>query len=360
MVDRPKVPTAPKPATASEGDSTSVSIHSFTICLLFQGSRFHRIKYYLLHEFDWIGTVLYAASLTLILVVICEAAFPTISTAGQITMGVIAGVVLIGFIAFEMWIPSPLIQFRLLARRNILLPLLGGTFIAFARTLVTFSTLFYLQGPSGKDPFQAGISQLPFGIALLIMSFVSGALVKRLGAWVFCILGEIVMMAGSLGFVFITHSDSYVLFAVYLALVGIGAGLFNSPNTASLMMSVAPNERGLVGSLNVMLSQFMSMVCITIVFKMILGGLPAEVLFTLFLYGAADLQFVYVELFITNFHNAMWIAFAMGCIAFILTFMYENAPYVKQKLPEVKEVSLNEENTISDVDASGIGKPPNV
>jgi hypothetical protein len=41
-----------------------------------------------------------------------------------------------------------------------------------------------------QDPFQAGISQLPFGIGLLIMSFISGALVKRLGSWPFCFLGN--------------------------------------------------------------------------------------------------------------------------------------------------------------------------
>ena len=185
------------------------------------------------------------------------------------------------------------------------------------------------------------------------MSFVSGALVKKLGAWPFCIIGEPIMMAGALGFVNIKASTSLVVFGVYLALVGIGAGLFNSPNTASLMMSVKPNERGLVGSLNVMLSQFMSMVCITIVFKMILGGLPEEVLFELFLYGAADLDIKYVNIFIDNFHNAMWIAFAMNVLAFLLTFLYENAPYMKKDLPEIQEEQLNEvENTISDVDSS--------
>jgi hypothetical protein len=52
------------------------------------------------------------------------------------------------------------------------------------------------------------------------------------------------MIAGDLGFCFIKASDRYIILAVYLALVGIGAGLFNSPNTASLMMSVKPNERG--------------------------------------------------------------------------------------------------------------------
>ena len=69
---------------------------------------------------------MYAASLTIILVVICEAAFPTISNAGLIAMGIIAFVVLLIFIAYEMWVPAPLIQFRLLGRRSILLPLLGN------------------------------------------------------------------------------------------------------------------------------------------------------------------------------------------------------------------------------------------
>jgi hypothetical protein len=109
---------------------------------------------------------------------------------------------------------------------------------------------------------------------------------------------------------------------------------------------------GLVGSLNVMLTQFMSMVCITIVFKMILGGLPPDILFDLFLYGAANLDIKYVNIFVDNFHKAMWIAFAMNCVAFLLTFLYENAPYGKKQAIEIKEAELKdmEEMTISQVD----------
>jgi hypothetical protein len=112
MVDKPK----PVPLPSSEGDKKPSILNT----------RIDRIKNYLLHEFDWIGAFLYTASLTIILVVICEAAFPTISNAGLIAMGIVAFCVLIVFIAYEMWVPAPLIQFRLLGRRPILLPLLGN------------------------------------------------------------------------------------------------------------------------------------------------------------------------------------------------------------------------------------------
>jgi hypothetical protein len=92
------------------------------------------------------------------------------------------------------------------------------------------------------------------------------------------------MLGGCVGLCIINQHSSYVEVAVCLALTGIGAGLYNSPNTSQLMISANPRERGLVASLNVMVAFFMAMISITIAFKLILGGIPLEALTILFLY----------------------------------------------------------------------------
>lgn len=140
----------------------------------------------------------------------------------------------------------------------------------------------------------------------------------------------------------ITLSD--VILAVYLALVGIGAGVYNTPNTSALMTAVKPTDRGLVASLNVMLVNFMAMICITIVFKMILGSVPPDDLIVLFLYGGASVRTEVILVLVKNFNNAMWIGVGVLVIANILVFFYSNAPWNEEKKPE--EVKLQEKKDI--------------
>jgi hypothetical protein len=132
------------------------------------------------------------------------------STVALGVVGAIAGVLLIAFVIVELKVKDPLIHLELFAHRPVALPIGGATFMAFSRVLITFGSLFFFQGPYGQDPFQAGVSQLPYGIALLILSFFSGFLMKRFGAWWFVLFGPIIMAGGTVGFCFIDENTKCI------------------------------------------------------------------------------------------------------------------------------------------------------
>ena len=52
------------------------------------------------------------------------------------------------------------------------------------------------QGPKGRDPLQAGIDLIPFGIGVMVSGFTSGALADKLGARNMVLFGPLIVVAG--------------------------------------------------------------------------------------------------------------------------------------------------------------------
>lgn len=73
---------------------------------------------------------------------------------------------------------------------------------------------------------------------------ISGALTPRVGAWTLCGIG-LVAMAGSLAWLsLLADSGSEVAILASLLLVGIASGLYEPPNTTTIMGSVPPDRYG--------------------------------------------------------------------------------------------------------------------
>jgi hypothetical protein len=99
------------------------------------------------------------------------------------------------------------------------------------------------------------------------------------------------------------------------------------------MAAAEPHQRGIIGSLVVTTANFCAMISIVVVFKMILGSITAAQLEVLFLYGGGDLEQSAINTLVTNFNNAMWIAFGIIFVPLIAVFFYKDAPYFKKPAP---------------------------
>jgi MFS transporter, DHA2 family, multidrug resistance protein len=99
----------------------------------------------------------------------------------------------------------------------------------------------------GLDPLHAGMLIAPTPLALAILSPLSGWLSERLTARLLCAAGLIVMGIGFGYLAFLQLGASSFDIVFRLALVGIGLGIFQTPNNNSLMSSI-PRERLGVGS----------------------------------------------------------------------------------------------------------------
>src|SRR5204862_7493414 len=113
-----------------------------------------------------------------------------------------------------------------------------------SRFALMFVFVFYFQGAQGDDAVTAGIKLTPMAVGMLVASPLAGAWADRHGSRTLSAVGMLVSAAG-LAAMTTLHVDSpYWQSTLWLGLVGIGSGLFNSPNTAAMMGAVQPHRRG--------------------------------------------------------------------------------------------------------------------
>lgn len=161
----------------------------------------------------------------------------------------VALIAAIAFVIVEMRVDDPMLELRLF-RNPVLTVSVTGGFLAFVCLSATFFLLpFYLEGVLG---FEVGTVGLLLGAAPLMMGLVSpiaGTLSDRFGVRRLTLLGLVMIAAVYLGF---TTFDTATTVPHYLALaipLGIGVGLFNSPNNSAIMGSVPPEYMGIGGGL---------------------------------------------------------------------------------------------------------------
>ena len=94
---------------------------------------------------------------------------------------------------------------------------------------------------------------------------------------------------------------------LWLRLVGIGSGMFNSPNTAAMMGTVPTNRRGIAAGARMMLQNTGAVISIAFVLAIITAAVPKSVLFKIFSGLASGLSEAQLEPFINNMHAALWV-----------------------------------------------------
>ena len=101
---------------------------------------------------------------------------------------------------------------------------------------------FYLETVLGYSVQQVGLLLAVVPIALGIVSPISGVLSDRVGSRPISVLGLAVTLLGYLALSTLSTETTAVGFMLRYVLVGVGVGLFQSPNN-SAMMGTAPRER---------------------------------------------------------------------------------------------------------------------
>ena len=119
----------------------------------------------------------------------------------------------------------------------------AATAAAFINGLSRFALLFvfvfYFQGVKGDDPITAGIKLAPMAIGMLIASPLAGIWADRHGSRALAALRDGRRRGSrSPGMTTLGVDSPYWQSALWLFIVGVGSGMFNSPNTAAMMGTV--------------------------------------------------------------------------------------------------------------------------
>jgi EmrB/QacA subfamily drug resistance transporter len=242
----------------------------------------------------------------------------------------IAAVLLPLFVLIEHRGRAPMLDLTIF-RNRLFAAASAATFInGFSRFALLFIFVFYYQGAQGDDPITAGIKLAPMAIGMLIASPPAGIWADRHGSRALAALGMLVTALG-LGLMTTLQADSpYWQGMIWLALVGIGSGMFNSPNTAAMMGAVPTERRGIAAGARTMLQNTGAVISIAFVLAIVTAAVPKPVLFKIFSGLAAGLTSAQLDPFIDNMHTALWVLAAtsvLGAVVSMLRPSDESAPW---------------------------------
>ena len=207
---------------------------------------------------DWWGNITFALGLIAVLVAITYGIQPYGGhvlgwTNPRVVGAMVAGLALLAaFVVIEMRTEDPMFRLSLFRIRAFSFGNIATLLASLGRGGLMFMLIIWLQGiwlplhgySFEQTPLWAGVYMLPLTVGFLIAGPTSGLLSDRFGARPFATGG---MLIAALSFYLLERlpvNFGYPEFAALLVLIGIGMGLFTSPNQAGIMNSLPPNRRG--------------------------------------------------------------------------------------------------------------------
>jgi len=197
--------------------------------------------------FDWVGLGLFVPAVFALLGGVSSGnriGWTTPLILGLLAIAVVLGVV---FVAWELRCAAPMVDMSLFRR----IPFSAGISSGLLSYLVMFGVLFavpfFLERARHLSASQVGLELTVMPLALGITAPFAGRLADRLGARPLTV-GGMSLTACVLGAMAFAWGASWVLIGE-LALIGIGLGLFTSPNNAAIMASAPREQSGLAGGI---------------------------------------------------------------------------------------------------------------
>src|ERR671933_265293 len=200
----------------------------------------------------------------------------------------------------------------------------------------------------GTAAFVAGLTGLVLGVSRggisgwddpvviggLVAAPLAGVWADRHGSRALAALGMVVSAAGLAAMTTLEVRTPYWQSTLWLAIVGIGSGMFNSPNTAAMMGTVPAWRRGIAAGARTMLQNTGAVISIAFVMAIITAAVPKDVLLAIFSGVATGLSDARLEPFIDNMHTALWVLAATSLVGAVVSLLRpRSAPAAVEPAP---------------------------
>jgi EmrB/QacA subfamily drug resistance transporter len=264
--------------------------------------------------YDIVGTLVYVVGLTGLVFGVSRGGINGWNDELVIISLVAAVVLLPLFVWIEHRGRAPMLDLSIF-RNRLFAAATGAAFInGLSRFALLFVFVFYFQGVKGDDPILAGVKLSPMALGMLVASPLAGIWADRRGSRALAAWGMIVSAGALAAMTTLGISTPYWQAALWLALVGIGSGMFNSPNTAAMMGTVPPQRRGIAAGARTMLQNTGAVLSIAFVLAIVTAAVPKSVLFKIFSGLATGLSDATLQPFIDNMHTALWVLAATSVV----------------------------------------------
>src|SRR5438132_2227618 len=290
-------------------------------------------------RFDPLGAVLFAiglASMTLGFSFGQEWGWTSPGIISSLVVGVVA---LVAAVLVERRVPDPILNLSLLKNRVFASANISFLFCMLALFAPGFLLPFYFEELRGFPAVQAGLLLTPLSLTLAMMAPLKGSLADWFGSRLLAPLG-LAIACFWLALLRQLNAHSSLWDIIWrLVVIGIGQGLFQSPNTRALMGAAPPDEQGVASGLlstSRVIGQAMSVALAGTIFTAF-GAAAAGVLLSaqghnLSTSSVSDLQ----NTFLAGFHAAFIVCAAIAAIGIFTSLVRGNENKNRQTQPETQ------------------------
>jgi len=265
-------------------------------------------------RWDMLGTVTFTLGLTGLVYGLSKGGLSGWGGAPVLVGLALAVVCLPLFVVVERHHPAPMLDLSIFRSRLFATASAAAFFNGLARFALMFLFVFYFQGAQSDDPILAGIKLAPLAVGMLIASPLAGIWADRHGSRTLAAVGMLVTAVGLAAMTTLAQHTSFVWAALWLVVVGLGSGMFNSPNTAAMMGAVPVHRRGIAAGARVLLQNTGAVISIAFVIAIVTASVPRDVLFKIFSGLAQGLSSQKVDSFIASMHSALWVLAAVSLV----------------------------------------------
>jgi EmrB/QacA subfamily drug resistance transporter len=286
------------------------------------------------HELDPLGTLTFVVGLTGLVYGISRGGIGGWNDGLVIGSLIVAAVLLPLFVLIERRVKAPMLDLTIFDNRLFATASAAAFINGLSRFALMFIFVFYYQGAQGDDPVLAGVKLAPLAIGMLVASPLAGIWADRHGSRALAAAGMLVTAAGLALMTTLGADSPYWQGGLWLLLVGIGSGMFNSPNTAAMMGVVPPHRRGIASGTRMVLQNTGAVLSIAFVMAVITAAVPQSVLLAIFSGLASGLGSAQLDPFIANMHTALWCLAGISAVGAGVSLMRpKSTPAERQNRP---------------------------
>ncbi|WP_437679166.1 MFS transporter [Sorangium sp. So ce131] len=199
--------------------------------------------------FPWASALLFGPALSALLVALTRGQSWGFRSPRVVFLFVLGAVLAAAFVRVERRSPAPLLSAALLGEPAFASGL-AAAFVQYAAVyMLMFLLPFYLQGPLAMSAAEAGAVMTVQPAAMALVTFASGWLSDRVGTRGPAVAGIAVLAVGLASVALLGPTPSRASVLAALSLVGLGSGLFTSPNNSRIMGAAPRDQQGTAAGL---------------------------------------------------------------------------------------------------------------
>jgi len=262
-------------------------------------------------KFDIMGGIFMFLSLISLVLVITRGHVLGWDSLAIIGLSMLFAIFLSVFVMVEKRADQPMVELSLFRNRPFSASNASGFLSFVAMFAVIFLMPFYMEEILGYNPIHMGMAFIAVPMVMALVAPVSGWISDRTNSFLLSSLG---MAVSCLALFLLGNLDQDATFfdiVVRMGMIGLGMGLFQSPNNSIVMGSVPKNRLGIAGGMLGMVRNL----------GMVTGIAISGAVYTSGLHSNQAAGLVYEAAFLGGFHDAFMVAAVICSIGVITSLM---------------------------------------